>query len=176
MNKAALLVIAVQEALVAAQPYREGEFLALLRRLIARSRERGAEVVFVRHDDGEGSELEAGSPGWQVCAALSPADGEKIVDTRFNSAFVGTGLDDYLRARGVRRLILAGMQTEYCIDATCKAAFERGYAVVIPEGATTTFDNGPLPADVLCEFYERRIWDGRFAQVLPIEQTEELLG
>lgn len=176
MKDTALLVVDVQEALVAEHPEREEEFLCLLRRLISFCRKDGVEVIFVRHDDGEGSDLEAGSPGWQVCSALSPAANEQIFDKRFNSAFLETGLDGYLREHGVSRLILAGMQTEYCIDATCKSAFERGYTVLIPEGATTTFDNGPIAADVLCEFYERRIWDGRFAQVLSVEQLEELLG
>lgn len=58
------------------------------------------------------------------------------------------------------------MQTEYCIDATCKSALERGYQVILPKGGTTTYDNDFLSAEMLCRYYEEKIWNGRFASVL----------
>ena len=62
------------------------------------------------------------------------------------------------------------MQTEYCIDVSCKVAFEYGYHVTIPQATTTTFDNAFSSGKALSEYYENKIWDNRYAQVAPIEQ------
>ena len=80
------------------------------------------------------------------------------------------------RWQKITDLILMGMQTEYCIDATCKAAFELGYGVVIPTGATTTYDNEFMSGEATVRFYEEKIWAGRFADLMPAEAVLGLLG
>lgn len=118
-----------------------------------------------------GDELEADTEGWRIHPAIPPRSGEKIFDKKFNSAFRKTGLKEYLNEKGIRRLILTGMQTEYCIDATCKAAFEYGYSILIPAGATTTFDNEFLSGAMLTDYYEQKIWNKRFADVIPVAEA-----
>ena len=80
------------------------------------------------------------------------------------------------RWQKITDLILMGMQTEYCIDATCKAAFELGYGVVIPTGATTTYDNEFMSGEATVRFYEEKIWAGRVADLMPAEAVLGLLG
>ena len=63
------------------------------------------------------------------------------------------------------------MQTEYCIDTTCRVAYEYGYSVIIPEGGTTTFDNITFKANELLKYYEQKIWNKRFASIIPIEDV-----
>ena len=53
-------------------------------------------------------------------------EGERIFEKCYNSAFKDTGLEEYLKEKKITDIILGGLQTEYCIDATCKSAFERG--------------------------------------------------
>ena len=67
--------------------------------------------------------------------------------------------------QGIEKLVLCGMQTEYCVDTSVKVAFEYGYKLIIPEGAVTTFDGDDIPAETINEFYED-IWENRFADVL----------
>ena len=67
------------------------------------------------------------------------------------------------------------MQTEYCTDTTCKAAFEHGYQLIIPEETNMTFDNEYLPGKKLYEFYNYKVWNKRFATVQSIEELEEEL-
>ena len=141
MGKMAVLIVDVQKALVEAHPYREEEFLQELENLADSARKAGTEIIYVRHDGGAGDELESGTEGWKIHEAVEPKTGERIFDKSFNSAFLETDLEEYLKEKQITDLILMGMQTEYCIDATCKAAFELGYGVVIPTGATTTYDN-----------------------------------
>lgn len=171
MSKSVLLVVDVQKALIEKHPYNETKFLENIKRLVAVSRESGTEVVFVRHDDGKGEELEYGAEGWEICREVAPQNDERIFDKRYNSAFLGTGLKEYLYRKDIGTLILVGMQTEYCIDASCKSAFEQGLKVVIPEETNTTFDNEYLSGQKLYEFYNLKIWKNRFAEVVPVEEA-----
>lgn len=166
-----LLVVDVQRALVEGHPFREREWLELLKGVVGKAREQGVEVVYVRHDGGSGDELAYGAEGWQIYGEVGPLAGERVFDKRFNSAFKDTGLDEWLREKGIRSIVLVGMQTEYCIDATCKGAFERGYEVVIPEGGTTTFNNEVLGARTLVDYFERKMWNGRYAAVKTAEEV-----
>ena len=67
--------------------------------------------------------------------------------------------------QGIEKLVLCGMQTEYCVDTSVKVAFEYGYQLIIPEGTCTTFDGKDIPAETINEFYED-IWEDRFTDVL----------
>lgn len=67
------------------------------------------------------------------------------------------------------------MQTDYCIDTTCKVAFEYGFKVIIPEKTNTAFDNESISAKDLYEHYNFNIWRDRFAIVETIENTIERL-
>ena len=171
MKNTALLVVDIQTALINFHPYKEAEFLANIRRLIDIARQNGMEVIYVRHDGGEGTPLAYGTEGWQIYSEIAPIDGEKIFDKKFSSSFRDTGLKNYLDSKGITGLVLVGMQTDYCIDTTCRIAFEFGYNVTIPACATTTFDNALATADKLVEYFEQQLWDKRFADVLPVEEV-----
>ena len=174
MEGTVLLVVDVQTALIEEHPYNGTKVIANIQRLLRTARAKGLEGIYVRHDDGEGSDLERGSQGWEIYHETAPLEGERIFDKSYNSAFVKTGLKKYLEHRGIDTIFLVGLQTEYCIDTTCKAAFEYGFEVIIPMETNTTFDNEYLSAQELYQFYNEKIWKNRFAKVLPIEEVLEL--
>lgn len=171
MKNTILLVVDVQNCMMMEHPYNEQRVITNIQSLLRTARERGLEVVYVRHDDGVGSDLERGSEGWQIYSGIAPHDGEKIFEKHYNSAFLKTGLKEYLTEREKDTIILVGLQTEYCIDATCKAAFEHGFKVIIPQETNSTFDNEFLSGEKLYEYYNYKIWNQRFAKVLPIEEV-----
>ena len=175
MKQDALIVIDVQKALVDAHPWQESTVLNNINRLIAGCRAAGIPVVFVQHDEDEG-ELVRGSEGWQITPQLEPFATDKRIEKRFGSAFRQTGLRDYLESRGVERLVICGMQTEYCIDTSIKVAFEFGYEVVVPAGATTTYANPFLSGEKLISYYEHMIWHEPLARVIPVEDALALLS
>ena len=176
MKNTALLVVDVQTALISFHPYKEAEVLANIRTLIKTARQSGMEVIYVRHDGGPGTPLAYGTDGWQIFSEVAPLDGEKIFDKKVSSSFRDTGLRAYLDGRGITDFILVGMQTDYCIDTTCRIAFEFGYNVTIPACATTTFDNSLATAEKLIEYFEQTLWDKRFAEVLPVEKVVEKIS
>lgn len=171
MSSTCLLVVDVQQALFAEAPDDCVRFLDALASLLGSARERRIPVAVVQHSGPPGDECEPGTPGWELHPLVRPRDGEPVFAKRFNSAFKETGLEDWLRERGITTLVIAGMQTEHCLDATIKSAFERGFRVIVPEGAHTTFDNGGLTADQIRQWYAGRIWHNRYAQVRTVAQV-----
>lgn len=175
MGNIVLMVVDVQTALVGGHPYQEQKVIANIQKLLSAARANGREIVFVRHDDGEGTELAYGTDGWQVDPRVAPQKQEKIIDKRFNSAFHRTELRRYLESKGMDTIILTGLQTEYCIDATLKSAFDWEYHLIVPEECNTTFGNEYLSGEKLYEFYNYKIWNKRFAEVVPVEAAVKRL-
>ena len=163
--KSALLVIDIQNLLVAEKPYAIEERLALWQDSITKARQAGLEVIHVRHHD---QELVKGTADWEIHSIVAPLASEKIFDKTFNSAFKETGLHAYLQEKGIEQLIIMGMATNFCIDTTIKVAFELGYTVAVIKDGTTTPYTADLPAKELIGQYET-IWSWSFAQVDRLE-------
>ena len=173
--KYAIVVVDVQQALVNDGLYNKEEFISNIQDMLRFGREKDLEIIYIRHDDGEGKELTKGAPGYDVFEGIAPEDGEIVIDKSYNSIFKKTGLKEYLKEKSITNLIIMGLQTEYCIDATLKAGVEYGYRMIVPEGTITTRDNGEFTARQLNEFFHYTIWNGRFAKVLPIDKVKELI-
>ncbi len=169
-RKSALLVIDVQEALLDENPYNKAELIQNINTLIRLYRSKKHPIFFIRHDGGNGDTLAYGEDGWQIAKAMD-YKGESIIDKRFNSAFKDTNLESSLQALKINHLILAGMQTEYCVDATLKSAFEKGYQCVVVKGCTSTVDNPWLKADQLIDFYEQAIWPN-YAEIIQVNELK----
>lgn len=171
MSYDALIVIDMQTALVEEHPYNEAVVIQNIKNLLQACRARKIPVIYVQHDGGAGDELEHGSGGWKIYEKFMPLPDEKIFEKQYNSAFRNTGLHEYLQKIHAKNIILCGMQTEYCLDASCKVAFEYGYNVTVPQATTTTFDNTFASGKALSEYYENKIWNNRYARVISMEQT-----
>jgi ureidoacrylate peracid hydrolase len=69
--------------------------------------------------------------GWQLAAPLEPHEQDSVIAKYGYSAFQSTDLDAQLRRKGVRSLIVAGVGTAVCVEATVRQAFELDYYNVI---------------------------------------------
>lgn len=168
-----LLVVDAQKLITNSDLYNFNVFKNVVKRLIAAAREHGVEVIFIRHDDGEGAELTKGTPGFEIYEGFSPLSGEKIFDKTVNSSFNGTGLVEYLKEKNVKTVAVVGLQTDYCIDATIKCGFEHGFKMIVPEDANSTFDNEFMTGEQSYKYYNEFMWKGRYAQCISMEETIE---
>lgn len=105
--------------------------------LTAAAREAEVPVIFVRLS-GEDLCVD-GTPGARFIGP-QPQAGEMIVTKTRYSAFARTGLADDLRSRGVDTVVLAGLTTECCVQATAWAAFEEDFQVLIADDACAAYD------------------------------------
>ena len=144
---AALVIIDVQVGIIEGfSAYRGREVLDLINALRARARASNVPVIYVQHDGGPGDVLEAGSEGWQIHPEIKPHDEDLIIRKRASDSFFETTLESELTARGIHHLVVAGCQTEYCVDTTTRRAVTMGYDVTLVSDAHTTIDNSFLSA------------------------------
>ncbi|MGH3090491.1 MAG: cysteine hydrolase family protein [Rubrobacteraceae bacterium] len=135
MTNTALIVIDVQNAMVE-EAHRKEELLKNIGWLLERARSTETPIIFMQHDDDEYEPMMPGEPGWQIHESMATREDEPVIRKRFSDSFYDTSLEEELRSRGVGRLIVAGMSTEYCVDRRVGA--ERGYGVTLAGDAHTT--------------------------------------
>ncbi len=170
-----LLLIDAQKLITTDKLFRCDEFIHNVKRLIDTARENNIEVIFVRHDDGEGAALTKGTEGFEIYHEFSPAKNEMIFDKTVNSPFRDSGLLEYLKEKKIQTLIVTGLQTDYCIDATVKCGFEHGFKVIVPEYANSTFDNGFMSAENTYRYYNEFMWKNRYAKCVSVEETVKMM-
>ena len=155
-----LLVIDMQKGLVDEDLYAFDTFADRTVRLVDAARKNNVEVVFVQHDAGMGSGLSVGDEDFEIIDRIAPKEGEKVFVKTINSCFGSKEFKEYMENRDDRRLMIIGLQTNYCIDCTVKSAFERGFDVIIPEGTNSTFDNDYMSGETTVRYYNEDVWEG----------------
>jgi len=157
----ALLVIDVQNGVVAGTPHRD-EVIANINTLVDKARAEDVPVFWVQHSD-EG--LVRDSDNWQYVPELVRDDSEPLVHKSYGDSFEETELEALLAERAVGRLIVTGAQTDACIRSTLHGAITRGYDATLVGDAHTTEDltayGAPPPEQVIA--HTNLYWDGHSA-------------
>jgi nicotinamidase-related amidase len=153
-DKAALLCIDLQEEHRQDKRYLVADFdriLAHIGRLQQAARDRGMAVCHAAYivdraaqklrpfhpvmADGSSAFSDSTDPHSAVCAEVGPAEGEQLFIKSAASVFADGSVAPMLRARGIDWLMIAGVWTEACIDATVKDAVELGFRVLLIKDA-----------------------------------------
>ena len=166
-----LLVVDVQKGITDERLYDFEGFLKNLKHLIAEARWRGVEVIYVQHDDGPGSGFSVGDVDYEIFDEIAPAPGEKIFTKTVNSTFSNKEFCKYLEEQNEDTLIISGIMTNFCIDATVKSAFDRGYKVIIPKGCNSTSANDYMDAETTYKYYNEMMWPKRFASCVSLDEA-----
>lgn len=179
--RTALIVIDAQQSFTR-RPFFSAErvpaYLAAQNRLIEDFAARGAPIVRVFHVTPGAPASEPFSP---ASALIRPIEGlrdfEAALEVRKtrHSALVGTGLDVWLTEQGIGQIVVSGIRTEQCCEATTRHASDLGWKVVFVPEATLTFDmalsdGSPLRADDIVA-RTACVLEGRFAKVMDVPQT-----
>lgn len=152
-SDAALLIVDFQKAIddprwAVAGPRNNPDAEANVAVLLAAWRRSGRPVVHVRHDSVEpGSSYTPGTPGHAFKPEAEPLPAETVFGKHTNSAFIGTGLEGWLRERGIGVLVVAGVITNNSVEATVRMAGNLGFDARLVRDASFTF--------------ARRDWSGR---------------
>jgi nicotinamidase-related amidase len=127
--------------------------------LVEAARAGGHPVVFVQHCEEPGQPFEEGTEQWQLHESLPPTLGELTLKKYASSSFEGTDLDAELKAKGVKELVLCGLQSEFCVSNTARSALQLGYIVRVAQDG-----HGTWP------------FDGRTAAQIETEVNSQLAG
>jgi len=141
----ALLVIDLQKAIddprwALIGPRNNPQAEANVAAMLAAWRRDGRPIVHIRHDSVEpDSSYRPDGPGHAFKEEARPLPGETVIGKQVNSAFIGTGLDEWLRSRGIATLAVAGVITNNSVEATVRMAGNLGYDVRLVADACFTF-------------------------------------
>jgi len=155
----ALVMIDLQHGIVgrALAPYSGPDVVARAKRLADTMRAKGAAIVWVRVLLNELHLPSADAPSRAPDAPPAPAEaseivpetgmqaGDIVVAKRQWGAFYGTDLELQLRRRGIKTIVLGGIATNFGVESTARAAFDRGFGLVFAEDATSSL-NGEMHA------------------------------
>ncbi len=109
-------------------------------RLLAHGRAAGMPIYHIRHDSTEpNSTYRPGQLGHDFKEEARPLPGETIIAKKTNSAFIGTGLEEKLRAAGHLSLVITGVITNNSVEATARMAGNLGFETYLVADATFTF-------------------------------------
>lgn len=144
--------------------------------LLAAWRQRQMPVLHVKHMSTDPrSSYRPGQSGNRFKDVARPVAGEPVLEKDTNSAFIGTGLDERLRAEHVDTLIIAGVITNNSVEATVRMAGNLGYATTVVSDATFTFAkrdlNGQLHSAELVHNLSLANMAGEYARVMNTVQV-----
>ena len=146
-TQSALLVIDVQRGLCEGK-YAAFEADALVKRinlLAKKARSDKVPVIWVHHEEVDGP-LEHGTEGWQLAKGLESAPDDIMVRKTTPDSFLRTGLERLLKTHAIDRLVVCGMQSDFCVDTTTRRALALGYPVDLVSDGHSTLDNTQLSA------------------------------
>lgn len=146
--KSALLIIDVQKGMFSMNPpvYNGEILLDNLIRLISFARENNIPLIYIQHNGPPNSPLAKDTPGWDIHDAISPENKDIIVEKNTPDCFYETKLQSRLDEHHIDHLIVAGIQTEACVDTTCRRGFSLDYDVTLVTDAQSTFDKKEITA------------------------------
>ncbi len=127
------------------------EAAAVARAVLVRARDAGQEIIHVQHHslEADAGFFRAGTPGIEIHPLVAPMDGEQVITKHEPNSFIGTPLEKTLRANGIDELVIVGMMSSMCVDATTRAALDLGFAATVIHDACAApdleFDGTPLP-------------------------------
>jgi nicotinamidase-related amidase len=107
---------------------------------LARFREDGLPVFHVRHLSVRpgATFFIPGTKGADIHKSVLPASPETVVEKNFPNAFRATVLEEKLKGAGIKNLVVAGMMTHMCVDASVRQAADLGYKVTLLGDACAT--------------------------------------
>lgn len=165
----ALLIIDVQQALCSGEYecFEIQRVIDTINDLSARARAAGVPVVLIQHEE-EGELFKPGNPGWQLAEGLQTSPTDHRVRKTTGDSFYQTHLQKLLPPQDFERLVICGLQTDYCVNATLRQAHQLGYDVVLAGDAHSTVDNGNVTAeDIIAE--HNRDWADLSSSVARID-------
>jgi len=148
MSNSALILLDAQVNMLTGTSavFQADEFLSRFKTLTDQARIRRVPVIFIMHDGGPGAPDEPGTPGWYLHPELGIVSGDIVLSKHTPDAFMGTQLYEILEENEITHLVIAGIQTELCVLASCRRANDLGYQVTLVSDAHTTFDFSGEPS------------------------------
>jgi nicotinamidase-related amidase len=137
-------------------------------------REHGGHHVHIQHVSNKpgATSFISGDRMTDIYDSVAHFEGEPIVQKHYPNSFRETNLLDILKGWGTERVVICGMMTHMCVDATARAAADLGFQVMVAEDACATMDlkhgDTVIPADHVHKAFLAALKS--YGLVMPTEQ------
>jgi isochorismate hydrolase len=175
--KESALVIVDAQVGILASTWDSKRVVGNIGKLISKARSAGVPIFWVQHSDAE---LKLGSDAWKLMPDFTVQPTDPVIHKTFNSSFADTDLETQLKGRGVKRVVLAGALTNWCMRATAYSAIERGYNLSVASDAHSTENMESSPGrviaakDIVDEFNSVMRWLAVPKIQIEVKSAEEL--
>jgi nicotinamidase-related amidase len=136
------------------------------RRALDAFRASGEPVVHLQHvwDAPDATFMKPGTDGVEIHPLVAPQDGEAVIQKAEPNGFLGTELEEKLRAEGIDELVVAGMMSSMCVDATVRAGADLGFGMtVVHDGCAAPdldFEGTAIPGPLVHGAFMAALGDG----------------
>lgn len=175
---AALIIIDMQKGMATSQagPRNNPQAEANIARLLQAWRDKNWPIVHVRHmSRAPGSLFWPGQVNNEFQPALAPLPHEHVVEKNIPCAFTLSGLERWLRVRGIGHLVITGVSTNNSVEATARSAGNLGFAARVVSDACYAYDKTDFAGTPrsAAEVHAMSLanLDGEYAQIQGTEQV-----
>ena len=125
-------------------------------RLLSISREKGYNIIHIRsvfqpdrsdwmlfyRPEGRGQiPCISGTGGTEFTEFAKPMGAEKVIEKQTFDSFIGTDLEEHLQSRGIKAVLIAGLETSVCVLFTANSAYQRKYLPLVVSDACADTGN-----------------------------------
>ena len=177
MNTALLIVDVQNDYFPGGKNPLEGSLQAAqqARRLLEYFRQARLPVVHIRHVSNRPGAISfiPGTPGIEIHESVRPAAGEVVYEKNYPNSFRSTPLLEHLRQSQIERLVICGMMTHMCVEATVRAAYDLDFECLVAQNAcatkSLTLGEESVPARQVHLAFLAAL-KGRYAQILSVDE------
>jgi nicotinamidase-related amidase len=132
-------------------------------------------VLHLKHvwDSPDATFMRPGTDGVEIHPRVAPIGGEPVIEKSEPNGFLDTDLADQLQSRGIEELVVVGMMSSMCVDATVRAGADLGLAVtVVHDGCAAPdldFGDTHVPGAIVHAAFMAALSDG-YARVVSADE------
>ncbi|MGM7701881.1 cysteine hydrolase family protein [Pseudalkalibacillus sp. Hm43] len=146
-----------------------------MRKVLDVYREKGWEVIHIQHkSDKPDSVFYHEGEGFTIKEIVAPIESEKVFTKYVNSAFIGTGLNEYLQSIHAEHVVIVGLTTPHCVSTTTRMSGNFGYDTYLLSDATAAYElvdhNGKNVDPETVHYVSLATLHEEFATVMTTEQ------
>jgi nicotinamidase-related amidase len=113
-----------------------------IKSVIGEFRRRNLNIIYIQHISLSPTArfFLPNTEGMKIHETVYPNNEDTLFIKHYPNSFRDTGLDAYCRDEGIDSLVIAGMMSHMCIDATVRAGYDLGYKIIVLSDCCATKD------------------------------------